>query len=173
MIIKTERLVLRPVTAKDAHSIFAYCKDPEIGRNAGWKPHETLEETKKLVDTVFTASDDVFGITLKSEDQVIGTIGLLPDPKRENERSRMVGYSLAREYWGGGIMTEALRALVHYGFYSKNYALISATCYPHNQRSKHVLLKCGFTYEGCLKQAEVLYDGRVEDHECYVLTTGN
>ena len=48
--------------------------------------------------------------------------------------------------------------------------LISAYCYPNNQRSKKVLQKCGFQYQYTLKDAEKLYDGSIKDNECYELT---
>lgn len=170
MIIKTKRLILRPVTLEDAADIFEYCKSPDVGPNAGWKPHETLDETKEYIESVFAPCEDVFGITLQNETKVIGTLGLIEDPKRDNPNSRMLGYSLSTAYWGQGIMTEAVQALIHYGFDTKHFCVISAYCYPQNLRSKHVIEKCGFVYEGCLTQAEVLYDGKVEDNECYALT---
>lgn len=51
--IRTERLILRSVTENDAEDIYEYSKDPEIGPKAGWKPHESVEETKKLLPDIF------------------------------------------------------------------------------------------------------------------------
>ena len=167
--LKTERLLLRPVSESDAGALFACCRDPEVGINAGWKPHESLEETRALMEQVFLGQESVWAIVLADSGRLIGTGGLIPDPKRENGRARMLGYSLGKEYWGSGYMTEAVRAILRCGFELMDLELISAYCYPGNERSKRVIAKCGFQYEGTLVRAEERFDGAVMDNECYVL----
>ncbi len=169
MIIETERLILRPVTLRDADDIFEYASGPNVGVNAGWKPHEKIEETIDIINQLFLGKDDIFGIVLKESGKMIGTIGLVKDPKRENHRARMLGYAIGESYWGFGYTTEAAKAVVKYGFDVCRYALISAYRYPHNSRSGRVLEKCGFTYEGTLKQCEKLFNGDVLDNICYSL----
>lgn len=66
-------------------------------------------------------------------------------------------------------MTEALRAVTEYGFERMSLDLISATCYPDNARSRRVLEKCGFAYEGRLHHAELLWNGEVRDHLLFYL----
>jgi putative acetyltransferase len=68
-------------------------------------------------------------------------------------------------------MTEAAREVIRYGFDNLHLDLISAYCYPFNARSKGVLQRCGFSYEGILKMAEKRYDGNIYDNECYALTS--
>lgn len=169
MILETERLLLRPIILEDAPDIFAYSKNENVGPNAGWKPHESLAETLEVLKTVFIGQEGVFGIVLKGSGKMAGSIGLIEDPKRENPNARMLGYALSQSCWGRGLMTEAVRAVVQYGFDSLELTLISAYCYPHNARSRRVLHKCGFAYEGCLKQCEILYDGQILDNECYAI----
>ena len=120
-------------------------------------------------DLVFVGKEGVFAIVVKETGKLIGTIGLIDDPKRECSGSRMLGYALGEAYWGHGYMTEASQALVHYGMNVLQLRLISAYCYPFNERSKRVLTKLGFQYEGRLALCEELYNGAVYDHECYVL----
>lgn len=81
----------------------------------------------------------------------------------------MIGYAMSEKYWGKGFMTEAVQAVIKYGFDVLKLDLISAYCYPFNSQSKRVLEKNGFKYEGTLKQVEKLYNGKIEDNECYVL----
>lgn len=81
----------------------------------------------------------------------------------------MLGYAMSEHYWGKGLMTEAAQAVIKYGFDERNLDLISAYCYPFNNRSRRVLEKNNFQYEGTLKQAEKLYNGNIYDNECYVL----
>lgn len=82
----------------------------------------------------------------------------------------MIGYSLAFDCWGKGIMTEAVEAVLVYGFDLLNLSIITATCYPDNPASAKVLEKCGFVYEGTLRQAQIRFDGKVQDFCCYSVT---
>lgn len=169
MQLITERLLLRPVTLSDAPAVFAYSKQEQVGPNAGWKPHESIEETAAILKEIFVGQEGVFGLVRRETGCLIGTAGLIGDPKRENNRTRMLGYALAREYWGKGLMTEAVQVLLRYGFEKLDLDLVSAYCYPHNSRSRRVLEKCGFVYEGRLRLCERLYNGQVLDNECYAL----
>ena len=169
-MIETKRLILRQIIASDAEDIFANSRGPKTGLNAGWKPHETLSETREIMNEVFLGQESVFGIVLKETNRLIGTIGLITDYMRENDSVRMLGYSLGEDFWGHGFMTEAAKALINCGFETMHLDLISATCYPFNIRSRHVLEKLGFRYEGTLAQAERRYDGQVLDKECFSLS---
>lgn len=169
MKITTERLILRPMTMADVNDVFEYSKNINVGPNAGWKPHESIEESTLIMESIFVGKDGIFGIELRESGKLIGSVGLVNDAKRENENVRMVGYSIGEEYWGNGYMTEAVKALIIYGFEEMKLDMISAYCYPHNQRSKRVLSKCGFVYEATLRNCDMLYDGRILDNECFVL----
>ena len=83
---------------------------------------------------------------------VIGSIALLPDPKRKNDGARMVDCALAREQWCGGLMTEAAQALLEYAFHGLGLELVSAYCSPNNGRVRRVLEKCGLQFEGVLRR---------------------
>lgn len=166
--LETERLFLRPFRESDAEEVFACCRNPNLGNNAGWAPHKTVEESREVLRTVFIGQD-VWAMTLKSTGQLIGSVGIIPDPKRENPGVRMLGYWLDEAYWGKGYMTEAVRAVLDYGFRELRLSLVAASCYPHNKRSQQVLERNGFMYEGILHQAELTYDGKVYDHSCYYL----
>ena len=169
-MIETERLILRQIVPADAEEIFAFSKGPETGRDAGWKPHETLEETRLIMQEIFLEQESVFGMVLKETGVMIGSVGLIDDPLRENDSVRMLGYALGEAFWGQGFMTEAADAVVTYGFEEMHLDLISATCYPFNLRSKRVLEKLGFRYEGTLALAEKRYDGKVLDKDCFSVT---
>jgi len=171
--LETERLILRPIKEDDADDIFEYSRTANVGPNAGWKPHENRGETLEIMKLIFLGKDGVFGIVLKETGKLIGSAGLIDDPKRENDRVRMLGYAIGEAYWGRGYMTEAVREILRCGFDTLGLDLISAYCYPHNSRSKRVLEKCGFTYEGTLKLAEKLYDGSVYANTCWALTRPN
>lgn len=86
-VIETERLILRPFTENDTEAVFNCCQHPNLGNNAGWKPHDTLEESLKILQTIFIPQKNTWAITRKEDQLLIGAIGILPDPKRENSNA--------------------------------------------------------------------------------------
>ncbi len=167
--IETGRLLMRRFVESDLEAMHAYCINPNVGSHAGWKPHETIEDSKRILKE-FMEGDEVWAILEKESGRLIGSCGLHHDHKRMNEHVRMLGYVLDDAYWGKGYMTECAKALVHYGFETMQLSLISVYHFSENSRSKRVIEKCGFQYEGTLSQARHLYDGRVVDDVCYSLT---
>ena len=166
-MIYTERLHLRRVLKSDADALYQACKSPNVGPNAGWKPHTSPDETRSIMHDVFLIRTGVFAIVEKHSQQLMGTIGLINDPCRNHFFVRMLGYSLGEEYWGKGYATEAARAVINYGFDVLGLGMISAYCYDFNARSGRVLQKCGMKYEGTLRRGERRYDGRLIDLQCY------
>lgn len=169
MVLETERLYIRRFEAKDLPDFHAYASNPLVGPSAGWKPHGNMEESEGILKA-FMSGADVFAMEYKKEGRVIGSLGLHEDRKRDYKDSRMIGYAMGKDYWGQGLMTEAVYALLEYAFDQLDIKIISAYHYPFNERSKRVLLKAGFTLEGTLKMASSLYDGQVVDDVCYALT---
>lgn len=167
--METQRLLLRPFNEGDLKDFFECCHNPNLGNNAGWKPHDTLEESWEFLHTVFLNQENIWAMVDKKTSHLIGSIGLIPDPKRENPKARMTGYWLKESYWRQGLMTEAMRAVLTYGFKTLGLDLITANCYPSNQRSQRVLERHGFLCEGTLHQAEQIYTGEIYDHLCYYL----
>jgi len=166
---ETTRLLLRHIAESDAEDIFEYGKELNVGPNAGWKPHTSIEETRKVMTEVFIGQENVFGIVLKDTNKMIGSIGLISDPRRTNPHALMLGYAISEHHWGKGLMTEAARAIIERGFQELPVDIITCTCYSINPRSRRVIQKCGFQYEGCLRQCEERFDGVILDMECYSL----
>ena len=164
MELTTERLILRSFREDDVQALYDYSKDEPVGRNAGWKPHESLQESDDILHLVFLDQPSVWAIERRSDGRLIGSIGLITDCARQYGSARSLGYALGVGYWGRGYMTEAVRAVVRFGFDRMGLDLISATCYPDNPGSRRVLEKCGFQYEGTLQRAELLYNGEIKDH---------
>jgi ribosomal-protein-alanine N-acetyltransferase len=146
MRLETDRLILRPFSEQDAADTFAYCKDPRVGPPAGWPPHKSLEETLEIIRTVFS-QPHVFAVVERESGRVIGSVGFvgrhrteLPGPDEE------VGYALSPEFWGRGLMPEAVREILRYGFEQLELETIWCGCYEWNQKSRRVAEKCGFQY---------------------------
>lgn len=169
-ILYTKRLIMRPFKIDDLNDIYNYSCTPNVGPNAGWKPHESKEETLEIMNTIFLNKETVWGIELKGTGRIVGSIGLIDDQKREYDMVKMIGYAMGEPYWGQGFMTEAAAAVIKFGFEELHLAAISAYCFPFNQRSKNIIKKCNFDYEGTLKMAEKIFNGNIYDHDCYLLT---
>ncbi|MBE7048939.1 MAG: GNAT family N-acetyltransferase [Ruminococcaceae bacterium] len=167
--IITQRLLLRPFMKTDLEAMHAYCINPNVGSAAGWKPHETIDDSKRVLQA-FMEGDEVWAIVEQASGALIGSCGLHHDHKRMHDGVRMLGYVLDEAYWGRGYMTECAKALISYGFLSMGLDLISVYHFSVNNRSRRVIEKCGFRYEGTLMQARKLYDGRVIDDVCYSIT---
>ena len=172
-VLETERLILRGWRRKDAAALDAYAQDPQVGPNAGWKPHASVGESRTIITSLFL-QNMTWAITLKEDfadgvpaDTPIGSIGYEPDPYRPNIESREMGYSLSRAFWGKGIMTEAARRLLEYGFKEMGLASVMIRTGEHNERSQRVISKCSFHYEGTLRQCHRMYDGVIRDSRVY------
>ena len=82
--LETVRLLIRPFQEEDADAFFACCQNPNLGNNAGWAPHKTIEESREILQNVFIGQENIWAMILKDAQQLIGSIGIVPDPKREN-----------------------------------------------------------------------------------------
>lgn len=166
--IRTERLIMRPWKKNDAEALYSYAKNPAVGPNAGWKPHESVKESLMIIKKLFIPNQ-VWAIVEVESGEIVGSIGFEDDTHRPDLASRELGYSLRQESWGQGIMTEAAKAVIEYGFRNLGLELISILTSPENQRSQGVIKKCGFLYEGTLRKCYLLYDGSYRDSQIYSL----
>lgn len=167
--IETDRLILRPFMYTDYEDLYEYARNPHIGPNAGWKPHDDVEESKVILRN-FMEEDEVLAIVWKANNKVIGSLGLHKDLLRSADDVKMLGYVLSEDYWGKGIITEASRALLAYAFTDLNLKLVSVHHYAYNQKSRRVIEKCGFRYEGTLRHCTKIYNGNTYDLMCYSMT---
>jgi ribosomal-protein-alanine N-acetyltransferase len=167
--LETERLILRPFAMRDLADFHEYAKNPNVGPNAGWKPHESREESEAILLRIIE-SGEVWALEYKGDRKVIGSVGLHADKRREGVNARMIGYVLSEDYWGRGLMPEATARVLRYTFEELGVDILSVYHYPHNARSKRVIEKCGFSYEGTLRQGSRIYDGTVYDSVCYSIT---
>lgn len=164
----TDRLILRPWSVDDLDDFYEYAKNPNIGPNAGWLPHKSKEKSLEILES-FIKNDEVRAIVFKENNKVIGSIGVHTDKKRLNPNSKMIGYVLSEDYWGMGLMTEAVKEVLRYLFEEENVDIVSCYHSPFNNKSKNVIERSGFSYEGTLRKATKHYNGQVYDDVCYSL----
>lgn len=157
-VLETERLVLRELTRRDAGGVFAIRSDYEVTKYNSGIPYVHIDEAIALIARIATDYDNReavrWGITLKGIDDVIGMVGFNYWSRMDHRGS--VGYDLARAYWGKGIIPEALRAVIDFGFDRMGLNRIEADCSIYNKNSIRVLEKLGFQFEG--RQREQYYE---------------
>lgn len=167
--LETERLLLIPYTLDNAEELFEYAKDPKVGPPAGWKPHESIEESRQIIKEIFEPVGS-WAIRWKEDNRLIGTIGLEVDRFRPDGNSREIGYSLASDMWGRGIMPEAVKAVLDYAFNEMKLDQVGICTGPTNKRSQGVIEKCGFVYEGTIRRAYKIYDGSFRESLIFSMT---
>lgn len=169
--LSTNRLVLRAFTMEDLADFYEYCKDPDTGIHAGWKPHESMEESRDILHH-FIQEREVWAICEKQSGKVIGSIGLHRDSKRRRNfnQCRMMGYVLSKAYWGQGLMTEAAKEVLRHAFEDLGLEMVTISHFSYNQRSARVIEKLGFHREGVLRKAFLRYDGSLLDDVGYSMT---
>ena len=144
--LETERLILRPFTLDDAEGLYAYASHPEVGPPAGWAPHKDPAESRRVIETIFLPADTL-AVVRRADGRLIGSAGFVGKHRTElGEPSEEVGYSLARDCWGQGLIPEAVEAILRHAFGELGYAAIWAAYYDGNRKSKRVMQKCGMTY---------------------------
>ena len=149
LVIETERLILRSFKQTDLHDFNEYASVPGVGEMAGWKHHETIEKTQEILD-MFIKEDKTFAIVFKKNNKVIGSLGVekygLEEKLTEFKSyyGREIGYVLSKDYWGKGIMTEAVGAVINHLFNDLNLDFLTCGYYDFNNQSKRVQEKCGF-----------------------------
>lgn len=167
--LETDRLILRNWRLADLDDLYAYAKDPDVGPMAGWSPHINVNISEQILNS-FIKSGEVWAIEHKATGKVIGSFGIHQDEKRRPANTRMIGYVIAKSYWGQGLVPEAVAAVLEYCFNSLGLDLVSVYHFPFNNQSKRVIQKCGFTYEGTIRLATQGHDGQVYDDVCYSMT---
>lgn len=166
--LETERLILRAWKLEDAADVFAYASGSRVGPMAGWKPHETLAETKELLRN-FIEQDDTWAVEYKESRKVIGSVGLHSREREGIAFDRELGYVLSEDYWGRGIMPEAVSAVIRFAFEELGINTLLASHFSFNRQSERVIRKSGFRYLKHAAESWRRYDGAVLDEELYLL----
>jgi ribosomal-protein-alanine N-acetyltransferase len=164
----TERLKLRRMTLDDAAAMFAYASDPEVARHTSWQPHRSIDDSRAQLARVVARYERGavagWGVEQLADGRFIGTAGYMRWDV--DHRCAEVGYALSRRYWGQGLVTEALRAIVAFGFERMQLNRIEAHCAAENIGSYRVMEKVGMQYEGTLRQ-RYLKEGEFVDVRLY------
>ena len=154
--IETERLVLRGLVLCDKHAIFSNFSDEAVTKWFFDRPYTELSQAREIImefDEKFRAGKGTtWGITLRGHDTVIGTCGF---ETFELAGGGEIGFDLAKAFWGRGLMSEALRAIITYGFEHLLLCYVEAHTYCENARAIALLERLGFAVQRVEKDSYV------------------
>ena len=170
-ILETERLILRSIQKDDAFDMHEYARTTLVGPKAGWAPHNSVHETTAVISLFIQQAQrtglGVYAIVLKENNKMVGTIELFNF--YANFKAEM-GYALNPRYWGNGIIPEAGRAILDWGFNKLNLKRIEINLFVDNIQSERVCQKLGFSFEGIIRNGYMRYDGLIFDEKKYSIT---
>ena len=153
VVLKTERLVLRPWKKEDLDDFYEYAKVDGVGQMAGWLPHENREKSLMILN-MFIEEKKTFAIVYSGK--VIGSLGIEEYdeselPEFENKKGREIGYVLSKDYWGRGYMPEAVSEVIRYCFEDLKLNFLVCGHFVDNDQSRRVQEKCGFKHYKLVK----------------------
>jgi len=148
VVLRSDRLTLRPWRDSDLADLYAYARVDGVGQMAGWNPHSSMEESRKILD-MFLRERKVFA--LEHQGKVIGSLGIEAYnealyPEFAMLRGREIGYVLSKDHWGMGLMPEAVKRVLRYLFEEVKLDFVMVGHFHYNDRSRRVIEKCGFRY---------------------------
>ena len=173
-IIKTDRLILRPLIDNDAADMFKnWTWDSRVSKYCRWHPHKGIEETKQLLKMYKSQAESGFdyrwGITLRDSNNLIGVIDVID--LSEDKKTAEVGYVLAYDYWNNGYLTEALKAVI-IELFNDGVETVLADHHVENIASGRVMEKCGMKFTHFSKAKAKFGSDELCDVKCYEIKKG-
>ena len=170
IVLKTDRLILRPFRDSDLQDFYEYAKVDGVGQMAGWLPHKNIEETRAILD-MFMREKKTFALELGGK--VIGSLGIdlyneTDYPEFRALQGREIGYVLSKDHWGQGLMPEAVKEAIRYLFEEVGLDVVFCAHFLSNRQSGRVQEKCGFRHYA-FGTFETKF-GTVEEDETNILT---
>ncbi len=170
VVLRTKRLILRPWRLSDLEDFYRYASVDGVGQMAGWVPHRSREESRAIL-TRFVDGKKTFA--LEYQGKVIGSLGV--ERYREEQfpqyaalRCRMLGFVLSKDYWGRGLMPEAVEEVLRWLFEDQKLDAVLCAHFLSNKQSARVQEKCGFRHVAY--GAFETHFGTVEEDETNAIT---
>jgi RimJ/RimL family protein N-acetyltransferase len=159
---------LRPWRLEDEQALARHADNRNVWRNLrdGFPHPYTLADAREYISH-YAGRSEAPGFAIDLAGEAVGSIAL--HPQQDVARlSAELGYWLAEPYWNQGIMTEAVKAVTHFGLSQLGFIRIYAQPFEWNQASMRVLEKAGYTFEGRHRKA-VTKDGQTIDEFVYAI----
>ncbi len=170
-VLQTERLLLRRMLMQDDEALFLLRTEEAANKYLDREKPTAVEQVHQLVnkidDGIRNNTAISWAIALKENpDEMIGTISYHKTDAAHHRAE--IGYMIMPHHWRKGLVSEAIKAVLDYGFNSMQLHSIEANINPHNEASRNILLKHGFVKEAYFKE-NYYYNGRFLDSEIYSL----
>ncbi|MEJ8547368.1 GNAT family N-acetyltransferase [Brevibacillus borstelensis] len=155
--VTTDRLELKPMELADAPALFSFWSDPAVSKYMNIETFTDVAQAEQMISLLQGLSQEGkacrWTIALRQPFEIIGSCGF-NYLDHENKRAE-IGYDLGRPFWGSGYASEAIQALLDYGFQHLRLNRIEAKVEPENIPSIKLLKRLQFTEEGRLRQYEM------------------
>ena len=172
--LTTPRLILREILPGDAADLFSYASDPEVQKYDSDPPMREIAEAVAMIEQRgqwFISKQAIsWGIELKEENRLIGGLGFYYWDKSYYKTD--LGYTLARPYWRRGIATEAVRALMQFGFETIHLHRINVDTRMDNIASLRLMQKLSFRHEGVRRECIRNEDGTYQNWGLFGMLEG-
>jgi ribosomal-protein-alanine N-acetyltransferase len=149
-VLRTPRLTLRGIEDGDGQALFELFSDDEVTAYYAWEaftePRQGAELAAATVEQYRQRQSLRWGLLPAGADRIVGTCGYAR--WAQQHRYAVLGYDLARAYWGRGLMSEAVTEVIRFGFEEMNLNRVEANVLTGNAASIAVLTRHGFTLEG-------------------------
>ena len=153
--LETDRLLLRALCLSDAEDMYDYAHRADVTKHLTWDPHPNIAYTREYLAYISAhyRAGDFFDWALvdRESERMIGTCGFTRFHYEAD--SAEIGYVIHPAYWGRGIATEAVEAVIRFGFQRLELNRIEARFMEGNTASRRVMEKNGMIFEGILRQS--------------------
>ena len=165
VMLETERLILRKFTKEDYAAAFHnWTSDDKVTKFLRWPTHTSMAITQSIVDewiaSYVSPNFYQWAIVLKSINEPVGSISVVE--QNEVVNSVHIGYCIGSKWWHQGITSEAFSGIISFLFEQVKVNRIESQHDPNNPNSGRVMQKCGLTYEGTYRQADISNQGIVD-----------
>lgn len=162
-ILETERLILKPIQMDDAQALFEICSLDSVTQYLSYESHKSIEETQDVLENIFlkrveNGIFEAYVVWDKEKNKLIGTCDFVD----YDGSNAVIGYMYHPDYWGKGIATESLNAVIDVAFNTLDIHRLEIAHILDNIGSQRVIEKCGFKKIGVKRQA-ILKNGSYED----------
>ena len=160
ILLKTDRLELRPFDFGDVGDYFGYASDADMNQFlVSPEPFTRRRAEEDVAESMLNLEKKTPNFAVVLDSSVIGDLWL--DISRGSQVGE-IGFSIARAHWGKGLATEASAAVLEWGFKTESLAKISASSDPRNKRAMRVMEKLGMTQEGVRRSHGIRRGERVD-----------
>lgn len=148
VILEGDRIRLRPFKKGDLEDFYLYAKTPGLGESAGWFHHESIDDSKKILDKFI---EDKNILAIEKNGKVIGSIGIHPYDEEffedlKDKRVAMIGFVISQDYHRQHLMTEALELVLDYLFNDIGLDAVVGGHFRGNFKSKNIHNKFNYKY---------------------------